>query len=295
MVTLTRAERLTLPLAPVLAIASGLLVASAILFLPSIMLERLAAFSHISAVMPAAEPPLGLTARIALGLTLGGGVMALACIVFGLLLGERSLNLSGASAFLRPSDIHPDGPPRPPLFATRDLGTPFLEVTAPLDGGVVAALDPLDMTPAEQPLPRDLNQPMAGFDPGAILLDPLPANEVVAPLVQIIDPPATPRPALIDPGDRFETFELTPIGRVEPVSPIPAQPVAATPEPVVAPQTEATVHDLLARLERGIARHPATVSASRPTPLSPSTPVTTPTGSLAGTLGDLRRLAIGGC
>ena len=49
------------------------------------------------------------------------------------------------------------------------------------------------------------------------------------------------RPQLIDPGDRFETFD-------------PA-PVAAQIEPT------ATLHALLDRLERGIARRPQATSA----------------------------------
>lgn len=331
MVTIARTERLTLPLAPALAIAGGVLVALLMLVLPTALLERLVMASGLPAVIAAAEPPLGLTARVALGLILGGGVMAFACVALSLLLGDRNFTLGNPSSLLRRSDVHPDAPPRPPLFATRDLGTPFLEVKAPVDGAAPASRDPLDMTPVEQPLPRDLDRPLSDFDPGAILLDPFPATEAVAPLAPAhpaepepepvaVEAAPTPRPALFDPGDRFETFELTPARPVSlraepPVIEIPVPVVAApafaasasvpahepTPDPVVAPETEATVHDLLARLERGIAARPSapvampvTSPAVAPTPIRPA-PVAAPASSLAGTLGDLRRLATGGC
>ena len=323
MVTLARTERLKLPLAPALAIAGGLLIAVAMLVLPTALLERLVVASGFPSVIAAAQPPLGLTARIALGLILGGGFMAFACIALSLLFGDRTLNLAKAGTVLRGTDIHPDAPPRPPLFAARDLGTPFLEVKAPVDGAAPVARDPLDMTPIEQELPRDLDRPLSDFDPGAILMDPLPAAENLAPLAPTVeavleesviepvaaDPIPLPRPALFDPGDRFETFELTPTRpiplptalRADPIAPVVeaaieeiVTPVAA-PEPVVAPETEATVHDLLARLERGIASRPV---AAAPTPIRPVpvvvTPEPAPASSLAGTLGDLRRMATGG-
>lgn len=323
MVTLARTERLKLPLAPALAIAGGLLIAVAMLVLPTALLERLVVASGFPAIIAAAQPPLGMTARIALGLILGGGFMAFACLALSLILGDKNVSLSGAGELLRGTDIHPDAPPRPPLFAARDLGTPFLEVKAPVDGAAPMARDPLDMTPIEQELPRDLDRPLADFDPGAILLDPLPAAESLAPLAPTVeavveepaikavaDPIPLPRPALFDPGDRFETFELTPARPILLPTSLRADPVVepvveaaieeivapvATPEPVVAPETEATVHDLLARLERGIASRPV---AAAPTPIRPVpvvvTPEPAPASSLAGTLGDLRRMATGG-
>ncbi|MES2753572.1 MAG: hypothetical protein V4659_02795, partial [Pseudomonadota bacterium] len=117
-----------------------------------------------------------------------------------LLLGTRQVSVGQAGALLRQA-ARRDAPPRAPLFANRDLGTPFLEIKAPTE-------DP-DAPPVEQPLPADLDQPLAAFDPGAMLAVPLPPTPAVAPLV---------RPQLIDPGDRFETFELTPLARPAPLS-----------------------------------------------------------------------------
>ncbi|MES2753573.1 MAG: hypothetical protein V4659_02800, partial [Pseudomonadota bacterium] len=76
MATLARLERLNLPLAPVAAAVSGGIVALGFLVMPGGLLERLVLASGIAAFVAAAEPPLGLTARIALGLIGGGGVAA---------------------------------------------------------------------------------------------------------------------------------------------------------------------------------------------------------------------------
>lgn len=296
MVTLTRAQRLNLPLASTAALAGGTLIALIFLAMPAVLLERLVTASGIPAVLAAAEPPLGVTARIALGLILGGGFAGFVWLGLTLLGGDRPLNLARAGALLRRGDVHPDAPPRPPLFAARDLGTPFLEVKAPVetdDELDLAAFEPV-ARPVEQPLPRDLNQPMAAFDPAALPAEPLPVPGHVAPLAAPL-----PRPALIDPGDRFETFELTPVERQAPLSlrvpptglivaadfepPAPAAPPVV--DRVVAAETEATVHDLLARLERGISGKRDTTDLASLGGVQ--------TGSLADTLGDLRRLATG--
>ncbi len=305
MVALASPQRLTrgltLPLPALAAGIGGGLVALAFLVMPAGLLESAVLRSGIPAVLAAAEPPLGFTARIGLGIIFGGLVAGFAW--FGAQIlddgkgGTRRVSLDGLLARFRRGDVHPDAPPRPPLFANRDLGTPFMGVKAP---------EAPDAEPAEQDLPVDLDQPMAAYDPGAILAVPLPAPEPVAPLS---------RPQLIDPGDRFETFELTPMQRPQPAFPpqpmtpdpafaAPARPLSLrvpppgslrtmtlretesafappAPQRVVAPETESTVHALLARLERGIASRD---TAPAPLPIR---------GGLQDTLGDLRKLATG--
>lgn len=269
MVTLTRPQRLTLPAGltspPVAALAAGGVVAFAFLIMPAGLLERLVTASGIAAVVAAAEPPLGITARIALALLIGGGVAAFTWLALSVALDGEGQG-PGIGGFFRREDVHPDAPPRPPLFAARDLGTPFLDVKAP-----AGPLAEVSEQPDERALPVDFDQPMAAFDPQAIRDVPLPPPEPVAPLA---------RTALIDPGDRIETFELTPVARPDlrslRVAPAVVE-AEAEPEPaMIGPDTAATVHDLLARLERGLAK-PA------PPPRSP----------LENTLGELRRMATG--
>lgn len=308
MVPLARAQRLTLPLGPAIGMAGGVLIALICLVIPASSLEGLVGASGIPAIIAAAEPPLGFTARIALGLMLGGGFAGFVGVGLTLLGGDRPFDFSKAAALLRRGDVHPDGPPRPPLFAARDLGTPFLEVKAQAEPepepepeqdldlakfkSAAAAIEPFFASkpePAaagsmlrvvEQPLPRDLDRPLAGYDLAALPAEPRAMPEPVAPLA--------PRPALIDPGDRFETFELTPaFGRGAPslreTLAAMSAPQTASSAPVadrvVTAETEATVNDLLARLEQGVGPEPGPTSEA--------------TGSLADTLEDLRRLATG--
>lgn len=226
-------HRLIVPLAPALGGALGLAVAAAIAVMPSALLESLVMKSDIPAVLAAAEPPLGVTARVLLLLIAGGGVALFAGTGLWLLFGVRTVAFGSASADpdipqIRRADSHPDAPPRAPVRAHRDLGAP-----------------PPAAAP-ERPLPADLDAPLAAYDPGAIPDVPREPIRAVTSLVRF------ERPQLIDPGDRFETFD-------------PA-PVAAAIEPA------ATLHALLDRLERGIARR-------------------NPARSLDEALGELRRLA----
>ncbi|NJB96776.1 hypothetical protein CA233_02650 [Sphingomonas sp. ABOLD] len=116
---------------------------------------------------------------------------------------------------IRRADAHPDARPRPPLRASYDLDMPaWAQPKAPVEQ---------EGATAERDLPVDLDQPLAAFDPTAIPAVPLP-------------PPVPPRreraasagqrtPAGRDPSDRL-----------------------------VRPETDASVHALLERLERGVVR-----------------------------------------
>lgn len=210
-----RHRRLIVPLAPTLGGALGLAVAAAIAVMPADMLESLVMKSDVPAVLAAAAPPLGATARVLLLLIVGGGVAVFAGLGLWLTLGNRRIALGRAPIDpelpqLRRADSHPDAPPRALVRAHRDLGAP-----------------PPAAAP-ERPLPADLDAPLAEYDPGAIPDVPRAPVPAVAPLVRF------ERPQLIDPGDRFETFDL-----VRP----PVEPTA-------------TLHALLDRLERGFARRP---------------------------------------
>lgn len=286
MVAIPRPQRLTLPLATAGAAVGGALVGLLFLVMPSALLEALVTSSGVPAILAAAEPPLGLTARIALALVFGGGVALFAWFALFLVAGSRTVTLGGAAAsdaetpILRRADAHPDAPPRRPLSANRDLGTPFLDVSAKPAPRAPEPTQDVQVEEArfERPLPINLEVPMAGYDPRAIRAEPLAPPPPVAPLK---------RPQLIDPGDRFETFELTPVRRDpptirvetslrEPASKSPAPP----PPPVVAPQTEATIRALLDRLEAGVAQRE---TSARPRA----------SGGLSDTLGNLRQLATG--
>lgn len=239
MVSYFARERLSIPIAPTGAVVAAMLVAAAALVVPQAWLDAAVVSSGLPAIFPAAEPPLGLTARLALMVTGGSAAGTLTWSVLNALFGVRALTPRLPLPVRR--DVHPDAPKRGPLLATRELGTPFHEVKAK------------PRQPAERSLPRNLDAPLAYFDPGAIPAAPAAPIPLVKPLIQ---PAPGPAPTLVlAAGERIETFELT--------------------TPIAAPDTDATIHALLARLERGVAsRHRA------------------PAG-LDNALGELRRLAAG--
>jgi len=277
-------RRLTLALTPSFAIAATAVVALTCLFLPSDVLEVLVLDSGIPAILPAAEPPLGYTARVALAMTAGGAAGALVWLAAYVVLGgdgvvhlarprlrwpafkltaptiptlRRALAGGAGDAaaaepvpVLRRADAHPDAPARAPLIATRDLGAPFLDVRA-------RGATP----PPERALPQDLSAPLSAFDPCAIPDTPAVPPPALAPLQ-----PRRIKPDL-DPGERFDAFEL-------------ARPIATQPHngPIAAPRTDATIHALLDRLERGV--------TGRGTPVREAKPAT-----IAATLDELRSLA----
>ncbi|TPG18604.1 hypothetical protein EAH87_10965 [Sphingomonas koreensis] len=244
-------RRLILPLAPAIGGGAGLLVALLIALAPGALLDRLVDASQIPAVIAAAAPPLGGTARAVLVIFGGGGLALLAGLASWLVVGSRAVALGRPVApigdgdsvpVLRRADSHPDAPARRPVFAGRDLGTPLLDVAVP-----EPAVD----------LPVDLGVTLAAYDPAAIPEAPREPVRPVASLVKFA------RPQLIDPGDRFESFD--PGALIEP---------------------GATIHALLDRLERGVSRP----DRQTPTPIRPSPAAA---DGLQQALGTLRRLAAG--
>jgi len=249
---------MNLPLAPIVAGVLGAGVAAACALMPAAMLESFVMGSGLPAVVAAAEPPLGATARLMVAGGAGGLVALFGWFGLYLILGSRGLTVGKATEsddetvpVLRRADAHPDAPARAPLLATRDLGTPFLEIVAAEKAPAAAPeVTPLFAPrPVEQELPADLEQPLAAFDPHAIPEIPMP------PAVSV--PPLRPRPAVFDSSERFETFELTPVRRSAPpprLRPAPRPAPVAEQESIATPKTDATIHALLDRLEKGVTR-----------------------------------------
>ena len=216
---------------PVGAALAGAGVAATFALLPPATLAVVTWGSGIAALVPAAAPPLGVTARLVLAM--GGGAVAAAIVwsALYLLFGQGGVLAGGeGKPAVRRADAHPDAPPRWPMSAA-DLGTPLMEV--------------------ERPIPVDLEQPLAAFDPGSILAAPMEPVRPVAPLAPPPPPPTplSPSPSPLPPplplarGERIETFELTPMVRGEPPRPVPTAPP--------------TIEMLLRRLEEGAKRRTA--------------------------------------
>ncbi len=302
MVAYALVQRLTPNVALALAGGAGACAVLASLVLPGALLEDMVLASGIAAFVPAAEPPLGTTARLCIGLFVGGLIALIAWMGLSGLIAWSDSRLADAAAgeprpTVRRADAHPDARPRVPLRAS-DLEMPVAE-PAPAAAREVSVADILDLSdaalpdepviamgppsegrsihaplPEVQELPADLDQPLAAFDPYAI-----PAVPKVPP------PPVRPlrrraaRAPIFDDGERFETFELTP-----PVRPA-HEPVAQPPEPatpIAAPQTEASVQALLDRLEKGLGKFAP----------PPPAPVPDPKQKLEDALSELRRMAM---
>ncbi len=291
MVESPRSKHLSLPIVPLAATVIGLLTAAMFALIPTDLLESMVVDSGIASVLSAAEPPLGFTARLVLVLLCGGGVGALAWFGLFLIFGARTIvvqrsrkggdkggdDVPISTPVLRRADSHPDAPARRPLFANTDLGTPFLEVRARpvhIDAAVIAP-NPA-AAPVEQPLPTDLDQPLAAYDPAAV--PEAPRAWFPAP-VELNTPK---RRQTFDPGERFETFPLTPMVR-------PAPPPHDEVGPATADPAE-TVHALLDRLERVAAGRRFAQTAppeSTPEPVVPA-PISE---TIEDTLTALRRMA----
>ncbi|MHA0318163.1 hypothetical protein ACXY7D_06740 [Sphingomonas melonis] len=203
-------------IAPVGGAVAALAVAVLFVALPATMLEDWVWRSGLPSLIGAAEPPLGTTARAVLALA--GGALAGAVtwsalfLLFGPggLLAPRAASSDGVPV-LRRADAHPDAPARRPLSAA-DLEDDDDMVFAP---PVTSAPPP--PPPVEQPIPADLDLPLAAFHPGA--LPPVP---------------------------------LTPVRPVPPLR-VPAKPAAEEP---AAPAAPPTIESLIDRLERVTRRRP---------------------------------------
>ncbi len=307
-------RRVAFPVATTFALALAGLAGLMFLVMPTGVLEDLAVDSGVASLITAAQPPLGLTARLAIAFIVALAVGGVSWFGLFLLVGNRSVVIRRGKRedgvpVLRRADAHPDAPARRPVFAHRDLGTPFLEVKAepmPEPQSFDDAMT-FEATPFERDIPKDLDTPLATYlhplDP------PLPTPEPVAtpdpeplPILRTPDPVAPPpiapewpvpepvvavdpRPApepMVEPQqpeprfaphERIETFELTPMVR----------PSAGEPNAPLAP---ATIHDLLERLERGVAKRQAAAAPEAAPDADEPQP-----GSLEETLGVLRRLA----
>ncbi len=287
-----RSKHVILPIAPLAASVIGVLTAAMFALIPTDLLESMVVDSGIASVLSAAEPPLGFTARLALVLVCGGGVGAIAWFGLFLSFGARTIavqrrqkggsDASVSAPVLRRADSHPDAPARRPLFANTDLGTPFLEVRArpvrvPVHVDVAAVKPTPAPVPVEQPLPIDLDQPLAAYDPAAVPEAPL--DWFPAP-VAVTTPE---RRQTFDPGERFETFALTPMVR-------PAAPPHGAPAPVRADPSE-TVQALLERLERVAAgrRHAKTTPVAS---IAQPEVAESITETIEDTLSTLRRMAM---
>lgn len=134
---LTRPQGISLPLAPVMAGATGFGVAIVVGALPAPLFEGLVMASGLPALVAAAEPPLGLTARALVTLGLALVIAATLHVPLTYLYGRRRLRVQPLrrqrvekTVRQTPQNARIEPPKPRPIAAHEELGAPFLSVTA---------------------------------------------------------------------------------------------------------------------------------------------------------------------
>lgn len=215
---------LDLPVAGLAALAA----AFAAFAIPQDLLSRAVIATGLPSLLSAAQPPLGLTARVALAV--GGAVIVFGLVFLLLRLFDRSgmsaetdADLSGAPR-VRRRDGHPDAPAPRPISAARDLGEPA----------------PPRKPRAPTPLWLDEAEPVAT---PADVLELLPEAEYVEPPVAEPEPVPAPAPVPV-PGSVYSPAPAAaawPEPEPEPAfapqpAPVPVPEVAVAPVPVPVPE-----------------------------------------------------------
>jgi len=222
---------------PVVALWFGALFGLGSLAVRPALLEALVLKTHLDLVVPAATPPLGVTARMLVALT-----MAAFGAVLGVMLArrlarpkpvvrERKRNSRSAAQSLRSGDSHPDAPPRRPISAYEELGG---EVPGP--GALANRRRALALDEAGEPfVPHDL-APLPGgavpqvLDLAEAIFAEAPADETVADNVPAsvdevgIAAAFAPQPQEFCPISAPDPDQRQVFGMAPPAEPVPDKP-----------------------------------------------------------------------
>ncbi|EQB11874.1 hypothetical protein [Sphingobium lactosutens] len=299
-----------------MAALAGVAAAVALLATPVGLLEMLVASSGLSEALPAAAPPLGLTARLTMavfvGVLIAGAVAASVrdprraddeqdmdgrqrsaqgARQMGFAFSKLTALARGRAApiripdapALRRADAHPDAPPRPPIFASRDFDG--VEIFARPDAKrrpLIVAPEPesqsvVPMQGVARPSPdhaREADQPTPSFarpaDKGGPSADPVAFEADVEEIAG-------------DEAERCVEQEAANVVR---------------PSPPPLPTHGLSVAELTDRLERGLAsrRRATTAPVLADMPVAPAVPVRDSVApdadeALRAALGTLRTMA----
>jgi hypothetical protein len=313
-VVLKRASRL--PFAPIVAALFAIAAAVLVMAAPVWLLERTVNQIGLSSILPAAAPPLGMKARGLLALLALFGTGVVSWIVAMPLAKVLSRPTRRRGFDVQPFEDHAPAaitapaaaePARAPIFATRDLGPPFMSQEA-LDLAPVSFNDaqaPATEAPASET--QALEAEEAPLTLGADwLADGLPfaadrVDETVEPGAPVLHtaPAAAYQidtrqdyadlPGLeLEAGDEVDDFSHADAPFAMPIAeqPYDFPPATTVPSvPVAAPADngQETIAELIERLEQGLDQLTKSTAAA-------ATPVATPI-ALREALGRLERLA----
>ncbi|MEA3540912.1 MAG: hypothetical protein U9R77_02165 [Pseudomonadota bacterium] len=299
---------------------AAIAAAAALLATPVGLLETVVASSGLSEALPAAAPPLGLTARLLMagfvGMLAAGLVAAMnrdqdaadderdkdgrqhrasgarhmgfAFSKLTALARGRAMPVAEPDApSLRRADAHPDAPPRPPIFASRDFDG--VEIFSRPDAGrrpLVVAPEPeaRSVLPMPSFVARSLStEPVEEERPAPAFAPPAPRFDA---LVEEDDAPSTE--AWDDDDDDDASIEAAPLAE-------------ARPAPLPLPTHGLSIAELTDRLERGLASRRRMAGANAAPvladmPVAPAVPVRQSVApdadeALRAALGTLRTMA----
>jgi hypothetical protein len=267
---------------------SALAAAFAAFALPQDLLNRAVVATGLPSILSAAQPPLGLTARVAIA-------VGSAALVFGIVfLALRLLDRSGlgspeageeshAGPRVRRRDGHPDAPAPRPISAARDLGEPAppraprAEVplwldeavpTPPAFGATVEFEPVLESVPELEPESDVLSEPKAEAEPWQapepiVFPEPAPLPEPEPEPVPTLQIQPEPEPA--------PEPEPVPVAVAAPV-PAPEPAPAPAPSPALQAEMPTSIAGLMERLEQGLARRRTIEPAPAPAEPEPAAP-----------------------
>lgn len=266
---------------PVAALA-GLAAAFIAFAMPPELLGRLVGATGLPHLLAAAEPPLGLKARLMLGVAGAAAAFGLAFLLLRML--DRGPRVSRrpepeseeeGRPRLRRRDLHPDAPVCRPISAARDFGEPAPPVPLERDEEPVPAWFAAAETETADPQPepamdehragfrgRDVRHEKAGRQPISALWE---TDEPSPPMPEPAEPQVAGRcdePAQADGAEEpipprsaeaEEPLELTEGTAPAWLAADEPQPDRAELEPPAAP-ADASLPCLMRRLEQGLAR-----------------------------------------
>jgi hypothetical protein len=273
-----------LPFAPIAAVTFGVVFAILVFNTPDWRLERLVGATGLASVLPAAKPPLGSTARTLLSLLTALGVSGILWAIMRpieALIHGRRMAASRAKArgsFIPAADIEMDSQPdwpqrsgRSPIFAESELGAPFMSDEA-LTKGEELLLDPAEMEMAEIDLEIAAPAPSAApatdealteIDLSAWQMEPEPAADApwINPMLDS-NVERAPDAAFVAEPELAEAVSYMP----EEETFTSASPPAA--EPTAKPLEQASMSELMARLENALGQRAGDGRAASDAPLA---------------------------
>jgi hypothetical protein len=267
-----------LPFAPVVAVLFAGTSAALMMATPIWLLEKWVGASGLSSIVSAAKAPLGMKARLALVIAVAlivGIITLVAMIPVGRMLSRRALSRStGRRPFVTDAPVTPfrpdaDAPQelandpgrfmptpaderfgfsRPPIFADRELGAPFMSDTAAVaePAGAEAVVEaPVDYSPAV-----DVSAGEAPVAEGDVPFFTAPSfSPVTAPLqapayAPVVDHVEIPSVPVETPAPQDEPLDLD-FAQIADIPEMDSPDPAAAPAPVAetAPVAAPVAHD----------------------------------------------------